>query len=105
MVSLRNLLSFAARRCVACKSAAGPFTCEAFEVTLLVGRNAGPLRFPHCFAQALEHQVLRVVLRAGLRDELVEARAYAPRLVDRELLFDREMERQMQEGIQLAAFG
>ena len=64
-----------------------------------------PLRLPDHFAQAFEHGVQRGVLVAARRANALELRADAGRLVDRELLGDREMQRQVQERIDVAGLG
>ena len=66
------------------------------------GARAVPLRLPHHFAQAFEHRVQRRVLVAARRAHALELRADAGRLVDRELLRDREVQRQVQERIDVA---
>jgi hypothetical protein len=61
-----------------------------------------PLRVPHDFAQAFEHRMKRCVLVAARCADALELRADAGRLVDRQLLRDREMQRQVQERIDVA---
>ena len=62
-----------------------------------------PLRGPDHFPQAFEHRVQRRVLVAARGADPLEMGANARRLVDRELLGDGEVQRQVQERIDLAA--
>ena len=75
---------------------------QASEIELRIRRRAVPLRIPHHFAQAFEHRVQRRVLVAARRADALVLRANAGRLVDRELLGDREVQRQVQERIDVA---
>jgi hypothetical protein len=70
-----------------------------------VGPGAEALRLPHRLAEALEHRVQRVVLVAVHVLEPLELGAYPGRLVDGELLGDREVQRQVQERVHRAAVG
>jgi hypothetical protein len=70
----------------------------------LIRRGVGALRLPNDLGQTLQQRVLGVVFRAGSQRDALEVRADALRLVDRQLLFHRKMQRQVQEGIQTAIF-
>src|SRR5690606_9937057 len=58
---------------------------------------------PDDLAETFEHVVLRIVLALARAQALV-LRPYAGRLIDRQLLLDREVQAQVQERIDLAAF-
>jgi hypothetical protein len=76
---------------------------QAREIERRIGRRAVPLRIPQHFAEALEHRVLRGMLVAVGESQALVLRPNTGRLVDRELLGDREVQRQMQERIHAAA--
>jgi hypothetical protein len=78
---------------------------EAGEIKHGIGRRSMPLRRPYDLAQAFEEGVQRRMLVAALGAQALEVRANARRLVGADLLGNREMQRQMQEGIRLAACG
>ena len=64
-----------------------------------------PLRLPHHFAEAFDDRVQRLVRVATRGAQPLELRDDAGRLVDRELLGHREMQRQVQERIDVALLG
>ena len=64
-----------------------------------------PLRGPHHLRETFEHRVLRGMLVAVSATQALVLRTDAGRLVDRNLLRDREVQRQVQERIDVAAFG
>ncbi len=78
---------------------------EAVEVERRVRRRAAALRVPDHLAQAFEHRVQRGVLVAVRARRRSNCGANAGRLVDRELLGDGEVQRQVQERIDVAALG
>ena len=63
-----------------------------------------PLRMPDHFAQAFAERVQRFVLVAARGAQPLEMRTHAGRLVDRELLGDGEVQRQVQERIDATGF-
>jgi len=63
-----------------------------------------PLCGPHHLGETFEHRVLRGMLVAASAAQALILRADARRLVDRNLLLNREVQRQVQERIDVAAF-
>jgi hypothetical protein len=75
---------------------------HAVDIGLAIGRQLAALGAPEHFAEAFEHVVQRFVAVAAPALQQREGGADAGRLVDRQLLLDRQVQREMQEGIGLA---
>jgi len=63
------------------------------------------LRLPHHFSQAFDDVVQRRMGIAACCAQSLEMRNDSARLVDRQLLGNREMQRQVQERIDIAVLG
>ena len=78
---------------------------NAIQISLFIRRGVITLRPPYRFSQTFQQQVQRIVLRVRVRQKLRVQAADSARLIDRDLLGESKMQRQMQKGIELAAFG
>jgi hypothetical protein len=74
---------------------------DACEIDRRVWLGAVALGLPQHFAQAVEQYVLGGVLVAALLQQLPVAGGDAARLVDGELLTDRQVQRQVQKRVGL----
>ena len=83
-------------------ASAGRAPAHALDVGLAVGRAAAPLRIPEHPAEALHRLVLGGMARAERGGEQLERLADPGRLVDRHLLADRQVHRQVQERVAAA---
>ena len=78
---------------------------EARQVHGRIGPGARALRLPDHFTETFQYSVQRLVRIATRRAQPLEVRNDAGRLIDRELLRDRNMQRQVQERVDVASFG
>ena len=77
---------------------------DTLDVSRAVRWSARTLAFPNHLAQAVHRLMVCVMQRVSLCSQQLDRLPNAARLVNRALLADRQMHRQVQEGIGLASF-
>ena len=78
---------------------------NAFQISLFIRRGVIALSLPYRFAQTFKQQVKRIMVRLRVRQKLRMQAADSARLIDRDLLGESKVQRQVKERIEFAALG
>ena len=78
---------------------------NAVEIRLFIRHGVIALRLPYRLAQAFQQQVQRIVIGSCLRLKLCVQPSDTAGLIDRYLLGERDVQRQVKEGVELPIVG